>query len=57
MYTSERLTERGAREIHIILRLHVGAFRQQRLDNLQVAEIRGEDERRPSVLRRRRASR
>jgi hypothetical protein len=46
----------GAHDAHIILRLHVGALRQQRLDHLQVAALRGEVERRLSILRRRRAS-
>jgi hypothetical protein len=55
---SERWTEGpGARHAHIILRLHVGARRQQRPNRLQVAVLRGEVERRPSVLRRRPASR
>ena len=47
----------GARDAHIRLRLHVGALRQQRPNHLCVALLRGEVERRPSVLRRKRASR
>jgi hypothetical protein len=47
----------GARDAHIRLRLHVGALRQQRPNHLQVAGNRGGEERRLSVLRRRRASR
>jgi hypothetical protein len=48
--------ETGARHAHIILRLHVGARRQKRLNHLQVAVLRGEVKRRISILRRRRAS-
>jgi hypothetical protein len=44
----------GARDAHIILQLNVGALRQQRPNNLQVAAVRGDVEWRPSVLRRRR---
>jgi hypothetical protein len=41
---------------HLLLRLHVGALRQQGLNHLQIAVLRGQEEWRPSVLRRRRAS-
>jgi hypothetical protein len=47
----------GAHDAHILLCLHVGALRQQRLHHLQMAVLRGCVERRPSVLRRRRESR
>jgi hypothetical protein len=50
--------DRGRRrDAHLLPRLHVGALRQQRPNQLQVAGNRGGDERRLSVLRRRRASR
>jgi hypothetical protein len=51
--------KQGARagDAHIILRVHVGALRQQRPNHLQVAAQRGVVEWRPSVLRLKRASR
>jgi hypothetical protein len=41
---------------HIRLRLHVGALRQQRTNHLHLALLRGSEERRPSLLPRKRPS-
>jgi hypothetical protein len=45
------------RDGHLILRLHIGALRQQRPNHLRAAVRRGRAKRRLSVLRRRQASR
>ena len=51
------LPHASLRHAHVILRLHVGALRQQRPNHLRMAIVRRSDERRPSTLRRTQASR